>query len=168
MLLPSSGSKNKPSKKPRLKQMAGRTYSSSWRWRRHVSPKYLMNFNGLHGAISQKIKFFLRNLCFSVRKINHVLDLYIYTKSQKLFYVVFQSRSHFCGLRMNPIPCPSVCQSVLMKRLENRLADFHETSNSWVKRTSDNSFHFCLNSHKNNISHEHVHVLLTRTRINCI
>jgi hypothetical protein len=28
------------------------------KWRRHVPPKRLLNFNGLHGIISQKVEFF--------------------------------------------------------------------------------------------------------------
>jgi hypothetical protein len=46
-----------------------------WRWRRTVSPKRRLLFNGLHGVISQKIKLFLtRHFCTyasEVRKTRH-------------------------------------------------------------------------------------------------
>jgi hypothetical protein len=29
-----------------------------WRWRRHIPPKHLLTFNGLHEVISQKIELF--------------------------------------------------------------------------------------------------------------
>jgi uncharacterized membrane protein YjgN (DUF898 family) len=29
----------------------------SWRWRRHVSPKRQLTFNGFHGVISHKTEF---------------------------------------------------------------------------------------------------------------
>jgi hypothetical protein len=31
----------------------------SWRWKRYISPKRLLNFNGLHGVISYKIELFI-------------------------------------------------------------------------------------------------------------
>jgi hypothetical protein len=57
---PSSGSTNKPRTKPAWKQVASRALLAwlilrPWRWRRYVPPKRRLNFNGLHGVISQNI-----------------------------------------------------------------------------------------------------------------
>jgi hypothetical protein len=35
------------------------TYSSSWRWRKHVPRKHQLTFNGLHCVISQKTEVFI-------------------------------------------------------------------------------------------------------------
>jgi hypothetical protein len=65
VLLPSSVSENKLNKKPAWKQSCARHLLSCWflaylilyhwRWRRYVSSKCWLTFNGLHGITLQKI-----------------------------------------------------------------------------------------------------------------
>jgi hypothetical protein len=58
---PSSWGSNRSSEKPAssacqllLRCFIARLILQSWRWRRHVSPKRRLTFNGVHGVISQK------------------------------------------------------------------------------------------------------------------
>jgi hypothetical protein len=54
MLIPSSRSKNKPSKKPVWKQwFLARLILRPRRWRRHVALKRRLTLNGLHGVIPE-------------------------------------------------------------------------------------------------------------------
>jgi hypothetical protein len=48
-----------------------------WRWKRHVPPKRLLNFDGLHGVISRMIERFLTT---AVRTSNPTLSLFIFVQ----------------------------------------------------------------------------------------
>jgi hypothetical protein len=63
---PSSGSKNKLSKKAAWKQVASRArlILRPWRWRQYVPPKRRLTFNGLHG--SENLKSYIKTHCLRI------------------------------------------------------------------------------------------------------
>jgi hypothetical protein len=60
-----------------------------WRWKRHVSPKRQLTFNGLHGVISQKIKLFKSVFMYkhSLLAVNQKLSSYSFNFA-KLMHVL--------------------------------------------------------------------------------
>jgi hypothetical protein len=80
-----------------------------WRWRRHVLPKRLLTFNGLHGVISQKIELanFLIKRCW--KRVNpsktwdpffyhhNTFSCYVYEKAPDSLVTDYQrSRGKYC------------------------------------------------------------------------
>jgi hypothetical protein len=57
-----------------------------WRWRRHVLPKRRLTFNGLHGVISQKIRFFIPT---AVRTSNLKTAIFFLNAINRLVLSVF-------------------------------------------------------------------------------
>jgi hypothetical protein len=77
MSAPTLRLKSKPSKKPawsRLCLLLASLTSQSRRWRRHVSPKPRLTFNGLHGVIARR----WRRRCYSPRSQSCCVRLLTY------------------------------------------------------------------------------------------
>jgi hypothetical protein len=52
----------------------------TWRWRRYVHPKRLLNFNGLHSVISQMIVIFIISTWFCSVSFSFICKIYRYAR----------------------------------------------------------------------------------------
>jgi hypothetical protein len=91
---PFSGPKNKPDKKPACHMFSrwflARHILLHWTWRRHVSPKCRLIFNGLHGVM-QKVELFISTAvgtysldCYVVIVLYYNIALLVLTVSQSV------------------------------------------------------------------------------------
>jgi hypothetical protein len=114
---PSSGSKNKISKKSAWKHVTRLAYSSTWRRRRYVPPKRLLTFNGLHVVIFHKIV--LKIISFRSKreesKVSYFLKYFkIEISSNILHWQVENIRFGLAG--QTSIPAVPICHLRLSER----------------------------------------------------
>jgi hypothetical protein len=93
-------------------RLLARLILRSWRWRRHVPPKFQLTFNGLHGAISQKIVPYTNFIHYNL--IHNVIHR---SNPNKYAYILWHVNALLGNVLVNKFPRRQILDKLFVARL---------------------------------------------------